>query len=122
MTPIRSNAVFHVSDIDRSMDFYANCPGFKIDFRFGDPGSYAGRSLENVRLHISSSYPYKNNTGHGNLYITADEVDSLYHELMEAEVEFYCSIGNREYGMRDFAIKDPDENQIGIGAVLHENA
>ena len=40
---------------------------------------------------------------------------------MEAGVEFYCAIGNREYGLRDFAIKDPDENQIGIGAVLHES-
>jgi uncharacterized glyoxalase superfamily protein PhnB len=122
MTPTGSNTVFHVSDIERSIDFYSNRLGFQVDFRFGNPVSYAGLSLGNVCLHISSSYPYKNNTGHGNLYITAEEVDTLYSQLVEAGVEFYCPIGNREYGLRDFAIKDPDENQIGIGAVLHESA
>ena len=67
-------------------------------------------------LHISSSYPHKDNTGHGNLYITFSEVDTLYETLVEGGVGFYCPIGDREYGLRDFSIKDPDGNQIGIGA------
>ncbi len=120
MKPTGSNVVFHVSDIEKSIDFYANRLGFHVDFRFGDPVTYVGLSLGNVCLHLSSSYPYKNNTGHGNLYITAEEVDGVYRQLREAGVEFYCPIGNREYGLRDFAIADPDGNQIGIGAVLQE--
>ena len=122
MQPTGSSTVFHVRDIERSIDFYCTRLGFQVDFRFGNPVSYAGLSLGTVCLHISSSYPYKNNTGHGHLYITAEEVDTLYNQLVEAGVEFYCPIGNRTYGLRDFAIKDPDENQIGIGAVLHERA
>ena len=120
MKPTSSTTVFHVSDIERSIDFYANCLGFRVDFKYGNPVSYAGLSLGNACLHVSSTYPYKNNTGHGNLYITAEEIDDWYHKLVKAGVEFYCPIGNREYGLRDFVIKDPDENQIGIGAVPHE--
>ena len=116
MNPTGSNVVFHVTDVERSIEFYSKHLGFKVDFRFGDPVTYAGLSLGEVCLNISSSYPYKNNTGHGNLYITFSDVDSLYEKLVDAGVSFYCPIGDREYGLRDFSVKDPDENQIGIGA------
>jgi len=116
--PSGSNVVFHVSNLENSIMFYTENLGFSVDFRFGEPPTYAGMSLGNVCLHISSAYPYKNNTGHGNLYIMFDAVDGLYEKLVTAKVEFYCPIGNREYGMRDFAIKDLDGNQIGIGAEI----
>ena len=118
MEPTGSNAVFHVSNLEKSIAFYTKELSFNVDFKFGDPPTYAGMSLGKVCLHISSAYPYKNNTGHGNLYIMFDEIDDLYESLVRDRVEFYCPIGNREYGMRDFAIKDPDGNQIGIGAEI----
>jgi uncharacterized glyoxalase superfamily protein PhnB len=69
-----------------------------------------------VHLHLSSAYPHKNNSGHGNIYIHCDEIDRLYEKFDSAGVEFYSRIDDREYRMRDFAIKDPDGNQIGFGA------
>jgi uncharacterized glyoxalase superfamily protein PhnB len=116
MEPIASNAVFHVSDLEKSIFFYVEILGFKVDFKFGDPATYAGLSLGNLYLHLSSSYPYKNNTGHGSIYIVFESVDELYQKLVDAKVEFYSHIENREYGMRDFSIKDCDGNQIGFGA------
>ena len=64
MKPISSNTVFHVSHLEKSIAFYKDKLGFSIDFKFGEPPTYAGLSLGNVCLHISSAYPYKNNTGH----------------------------------------------------------
>lgn len=122
MKPTGSNAVFHVTDIENSIDFYSTKLGFQVDFKYGNPASYAGLSNGNVCLHISSGYPYKNNTGHGNLYLFYPEVDNLYNKLVKEGVNFYCHIGDRDYGLRDFAIKDPDDNQIGIGAELSKNA
>lgn len=118
MKPLGSNTVFHVTDIERSIAFYTGALGFQLDFRFGEPTTYAGLSLGPVCLHISAFYPYKDNTGHGNLYISFDEVDSLYQQLAAAGVDFYCPIDDRDYGMRDFSVRDPDGNQIGIGAEL----
>lgn len=46
-------------------------------------------------------------------------MDSLYQQLVAAGVDFYCPIGDRDYGMRDFSVRDPDGNQIGIGAELN---
>lgn len=110
-----SNVVFHVSNFGKSLDYYTRILGFEIDFRHGKPVSYAGLSWKNVHLHISATYPYRNNTGHGNFYIYCAEIDRLYARLDAAGVEFYSRISDREYGMRDFAIKDPDGNQIGFG-------
>ncbi|MGB0910330.1 MAG: glyoxalase superfamily protein [Nitrospirales bacterium] len=113
--PISSNAVFHVSDLEKSLKFYTENLGFKVDFKFGDPATYAGMSLGKLYLHLSSSYPYKNNTGHGHIYIIFNEVDEIFSNLEKAGVEFFSKIDDRDYGMRDFAVKDPDGNQIGIG-------
>jgi uncharacterized glyoxalase superfamily protein PhnB len=118
MEPTGSNSVFHVSNLENSISFYTEKLGFNIDFKFGEPPTYAGLSLGSVCLHISSAYPYKNNTGHGNLYVMFNEVDDIYNKLVSADVSFYSPIEDREYGMRDFAIKDPDGNQIGIGAEI----
>jgi DNA-binding MarR family transcriptional regulator/catechol 2,3-dioxygenase-like lactoylglutathione lyase family enzyme len=111
-----SSTVFHVSSLSKSLDFYSRVLGFAIEFRHGAPETYAGLSWRGVHLHLSSAYPYKNNTGHGNIYIFCGEVDRLYEELDSAGVEFYSRIHDREYRMRDFAIKDLDGNQIGFGA------
>ena len=112
-----SNTVFHVSNLEKSLDFYSRVLGFAIEFRYGTPAVYAGLSWRGVHLHLGSAYPYKNNTGHGNLYIQCPDIDRLYEKLDAAGVDFYSRIADRPYGMRDFAIKDPDGNQIGFGAV-----
>lgn len=122
MRPTGSNAVFHVTDIDRSIAFYTGHLGFQLDFRYGEPTIYAGLTWGPVCLHLSSLYPYKDNTGHGNLYISFDAVDELHERLVAAGVDFYCAIGNRDYGMRDFTLRDPDGNQVGIGAELNPRA
>ncbi len=116
MRPITCTIVFHVSDLHDSLRFYTERLGFELDFTFGEPECYAGLSWGTAYLHLSSFYPYKNNTGHGNLYLTFEEVDSIYQRLVRAEVPFYSHIADREYGMRDFSIMDPDGNQIGFGA------
>jgi len=113
-----SSTVFHVRDLPTSLEFYSRVLGFDVNFRYGTPGSYAGLSWRGVHLHLSSAYPYKDNTGHGNLYIHCDEIDRLYQRFDAAGAGFYSRIENRAYGMRDFAIRDPDGNQIGYGAGL----
>jgi len=113
---LASNTVFHVSDLEKSVQFYTEILGFDLKFQYGSPPSYAGLCFGEAHLHLSCSYPYKNNTGHGNLYLIGDEVESIYSRCVEQGVDFYSHIEQRDYGLVDFAIKDPDGNQIGYGA------
>lgn len=116
MNPIYSHTIFHVADLQRSLNFYQDILGFRVDFMFGEPTFYVGLSLGPVSLHIGSNYPVKNNTGHGHLYIVCDEVDLYYKSLVEKGVNVVSPIGDQNYGKRDFNILDPDGNMIGFGA------
>ncbi|WP_280328292.1 VOC family protein [Pseudomonas sp. BN102] len=46
-------------------------------------------------------------------------MDSLYQRLLTAGVDFYTPLADRDFGMRDFSVQDPDGNQIGMGATLN---
>jgi catechol 2,3-dioxygenase-like lactoylglutathione lyase family enzyme len=122
MKPICSNTVFHVTDLEKSLTFYQDVLGFEVDFKYGDPIFYAGLSYGVASLHIGSKYPYKNNTGHGHIYITCDEVDLYYKKLVAKGTKINSLLGDQEYGMRDFNIFDPDGNMIGFGASIEENS
>lgn len=116
--PIGSSTVFDVSNIDRSLDFYTNTLGFKVEFAVGEPTIYVGMSWGEHQLAIGSELPYVDAVGRGHMYLVFEEVDSIYTVLTEAGHEFYSSIDDREYGMRDFCVKDPDGNQVGFGCCL----
>lgn len=118
MKALTSNAVFHVKDLQRALRFYTDVLEFTVDFQFGSPVSYAGLRLGTVALHISSRYPYKDNTGHGHVYIVCDEVDSLYEKILGTGVVINGVLGDQPYGMRDFNIADPDGNQLGFGTSI----
>jgi len=122
MKTICCNAVFHVADLQRSLKFYQEILGFNVDFKWGEPNFYAGLSLGEVSLHIGSKYRFKNNTGHGHIYITCDEVDSYYKDLSDKGVEIMGPIGDQDYGLRDFVISDPDGNSIGFGAEITKDS
>jgi catechol 2,3-dioxygenase-like lactoylglutathione lyase family enzyme len=122
MKVLSSNAVFHVIDLRRAIAFYTELLGFNLDFEYGTPPTYAGLSLGIVCLHLSCNYPYKNNTGHGNLYVICDEVQTVNQRCLDKEVLFYSHLAERDYGLIDFAIQDPDGNQIGFGAELQKGA
>ena len=116
MNPICSNTVFNVSNLDESIRFYIDTLGFKLDFQYGEPYFYAGLSYGPVNLHISTKYPLRDNTGHGHLYITCDEVDNYYEVLVKKGVRIVSPLGDQPYGLKDFSITDPDGNMLGFGA------
>ncbi|MCH8620385.1 glyoxalase superfamily protein [Undibacterium sp. TS12] len=118
MKPIASTTVLQVSNFSKSLHFYTEILGFELDFKYGEPECYAGLSWGSAYLHIGTFSPYKDNTGHGVIYLTFEEVDSIYKRLVKADVQFYSHIADQDYGMRDFSVKDPDGNQIGFGASI----
>jgi len=122
MKPTSHYTVLHVADLDRAIEFYTQQLGFELGFKWGEPPFYAGVQNGDCCLHFSAKYPYKNNTGHGNIYLVFPEVDALYEKLKVAGVTLHCEIADQPYGMRDFSIADPDGNQVGIGAELQHHA
>ena len=112
--------IFAVHDIAKSMAFYVEHLGFEVDFVYGDPEFYAGLIKDDVELHLiaETSPNAKQSAGNGYLSILTDEVDELCRKLIAANIEIVVPPGDRDYGLRDFNIQDPDGNVLILGAPL----
>ena len=115
-------AVFQVADLERSLGFYTGLLGFEQEFTVGSPPFYAGLKRGAVVLHLSSSPDSAVRLGQGSVYLFCDTVDAFYREVTSRGAAVTSPLGSRDYGMRDFQIKDLDGNLIGFGAPLPESS
>ena len=104
--------VFQVKDVDASVRFYTEVLSFTQSFRYG---TYVGLRIAECELHICPPGDYGPGVGGGNAYIICDEVDKYYSRIKAAGATLKIEPGDRMYGMRDFAIFDPDGNQLSFG-------
>jgi uncharacterized glyoxalase superfamily protein PhnB len=120
MSNIESLApIFPVRDLSRALDFYQKI-GFKTEFLWEDPPSYAVLSAgEQAGLHLSLMAPgHRGRQTKSLLYLFVRDVDGIYRACLDAGISPYVEIGDRDYGMRDFELLDPDGNQLTIGTSL----
>lgn len=99
-----------VSEISAALDFYLNKLGFSHGFTWGEPPVMAGVNLNNVSIHLYKSDPRENR-----VYFVVDDADEMFEYHQRNGVEIIHHPDDREYEMRDYAIKDPWGNQLGFG-------
>lgn len=113
MKPECASTILHVNDVEKSIGYYTHVLGFTVDFRYND---MAGLEYGPVLISLSGpGQEVKKAAGEGSLYIFCDEVDQYFRDIITRGAISYIDIGNRPYGMRDFAIKDPDGNVLSFG-------
>ncbi len=106
---------FFVRDFAASLRFYVEKLGFQTVRQ--EPG-FAVVALANA--HVLLAAPDEATPGMGewlasgprgvgvNIRIMVDDVDALCRRLSANDVTVVRQIGDREYGLRDFIIADPD--------------
>jgi len=112
---LSSTPILIVNDTVKARDFYVDKLGFEVSFEWGKPFTYLSIKQNNVEVHINSSSNSILEAGKGTISIFTDEVDNLYKNLVQKDVEIIIEPADREYGLRDFSIKDPDGNIINFG-------
>ncbi|WP_341842991.1 VOC family protein [Chitinophaga caseinilytica] len=113
--------IFQVSDLAAATVFYTETLGFTLDFEFG---SVVGLHHGNVFIHLSgpASQGNKKAIGEGHMYIFCDEVDDYFAEIAAKGADAFIPPADRPYGVRDFAVKDPDGNILAFGkSIAPEN-
>jgi uncharacterized glyoxalase superfamily protein PhnB len=90
--------IFHVQDVSAASEYYTRVLGFTETFRYG---TY-------VWLII----------GAGTAYVICDEIDAYFASIKAAGATPRSEPKDRIYGMRDFAVLDPDGNQLTFGCDL----
>lgn len=107
-----------VQDIDRSVTFYRDVLGFSIKTTVPDSAPYVFVWLErdgvpvflNDRTAVGEDYPQASARpagGTATLFFTISDVDA-FHAAVAAHAHVIMPLKTQFYGMREFAIEDPD--------------
>ena len=108
--------VWPVKDMAASLAFYRDQLGFQVNFTWEDPITYAVLKRGEIAIHLTirDDMPadYKPLAV---LYVFVHNVDALWQELSAKEVKVVSPIGDRDYGMRDFDVEDPNGYRIVFG-------
>ena len=105
-----------VHDIPTAVDYYTQQLGFKLGFTWGDPPTYAGVNLGAVSVHLSSNMPGA--TGSFVSFVVED-ADELFDLHTANGVEITVAPDNRDYGLRDYRVRDPYGNELSFGHYIY---
>ncbi|HEX7028193.1 MAG TPA: VOC family protein [Gammaproteobacteria bacterium] len=112
---LAATSILIVNDPRTARDFYVNKLGFEVSFEWGEPLTYLGVKRNDVEIHLTSASNAQHEAGKAVISIFTDEVDDLYEYFKGNGVETTVEPGDREYGLRDFGVRDPDGNIINFG-------
>jgi catechol 2,3-dioxygenase-like lactoylglutathione lyase family enzyme len=108
MTTFRSIApVLQVKDLDRSIDFWKRVMSFDLAW-------VAGGEPANIYLMVrveKKPLPC-------DIYLELDDVDPYFNLVSAAGAKVVYGVADRQYGMRDGRVEDPDGNQISLGSPI----
>jgi catechol 2,3-dioxygenase-like lactoylglutathione lyase family enzyme len=107
--------VFQVADLGASLRFYCDVLGFAVDFTYE---AYAGIHLGGLYLHLCAHETWKRPIGGGALMAFCSEVDAYYELVKSRDARIRLAPTDEPYGMRDFALSDPDGNVLTFGCEL----
>jgi catechol 2,3-dioxygenase-like lactoylglutathione lyase family enzyme len=101
-----------VPDLLAAVEFYTTRLGFAPGFTWGDPPSFAGVNLGEMQLFLWQGTPAPQGCS---VFFVVGDVDALYAFHRAAGVEVVEEIGDRDYGLRDYAVRDPNGYRLSFG-------
>lgn len=107
-----------VADITKAVEFYTTKLGFKLGFTWGDPPGFAGVKFGDVQIFLQKE-PGRAKSDAVSAYFMVNDADGLYEFHRANEVEIPEPIGDREYGIRDYSVRDLDGNLLVFGHPLY---
>ena len=101
-----------VNDVQAAADFYKNKLGFFVAFTWGEPPTMAGVNLDHVQIFLERGTPSPKGCA---VYFVVGDADELYEFHRANGVEIIQPPGDREYGIRDYSIRDLDGYRLDFG-------
>jgi len=104
--------VVPVRDVDAAVVWFTGVLGFTEDFRWN---AYAGVTFGGARLHLNGFAGHDDRIGKSQAYFFVPDVDAVFARAVAAGAAIDHTLGDQEYGMRDFSVRDPDGNRFTFG-------
>jgi uncharacterized glyoxalase superfamily protein PhnB len=121
MTDVRY--VLAVPSLARSVPYYRDQLGLSLDFAV-EGWAFLSRDRFRVMLgECADAMPAHETGDHSYFaYITVDDVDALYRELVANGVTAVDDPADKPWGMREFGIRTPDGHRIRFGQSVEADA
>ena len=108
--------ILPIADMDRSIQFYLDVLGFHTVLR---SASYSIVARDGASLHLALAEDesvLKATEGHMSIYLEVRAIESLWSHVSVFKDRYKIrDVFDREYGMREFHIIDPDGCLIFVG-------
>jgi catechol 2,3-dioxygenase-like lactoylglutathione lyase family enzyme len=103
-----------VRDVSRAVAFYRDILGLDLRVVYGDPPNFAilGRGGAAISLQLDGQGSLAGKT---TCYVVVEGVAAVYERCRAGGAELDSDLAERPYGMRDFAVHDPDGNHVIVG-------
>lgn len=109
--------VLAVRDVEDTLAFYTEKLGFGEPWKYGEPVVYGGVKAGDHQVHFSRAETVTPAAGFA-MYITVENVDSVYARCTAHSVPIVEDLGLRPYKMRDFSLRDPNGHVVAFGQDL----
>lgn len=106
---------FMVGDVAAAIEFYTTRLGFVNSFTYGEPPTMAGVNLGNVQMFLEKGVPAPQGAS---VYFVVGNADELYEFHRASGVEIVVPIDDREYGLRDYRVRDLNGYELSFGQNL----
>ena len=106
----------HVPDLMAAVEFYTTKLGFTFGFTWGEPPSFAAVSLGDTQLFLSEGTPGPEGC---TVFFVVGDADELYAFQRASGVEVVEEIGDREYGLRDYVVRDLNGYRLTFGQYIY---
>jgi predicted enzyme related to lactoylglutathione lyase len=107
--------ILQISDLDRSIDFWKRVMAFDVAWiAGGEPPNIASVCRDQIYLMVRVEKAPKP----CDIYIEVDGIDAYFKRVSDAGAKVVYPLANRDYGMRDGRVEDPDGNQISLGEAI----
>ncbi|MBS0661719.1 MAG: VOC family protein [Verrucomicrobia bacterium] len=105
-----------VADMDTTLDFYMKVLGFEVTLRSPD---YSIVNRDGATIHFmraANEAVMKAVRGHTEIYIEVADIASLWEHVSRFRKDYRIrDLFDREYGMREFHIGDPNGCLVFVG-------
>ncbi|MCW5940739.1 MAG: VOC family protein [Fimbriimonadaceae bacterium] len=104
-----------VADLAVAVAFYTSKLGFRLEFTWGEPPTMAGVTLGSTSVHLFEGPP----PGGARVFFVVGDADELFEFQRANGVEILEPLGDRDYEMRDYRVRDLDGNDLGFGHYIY---
>ena len=121
---VRGAPYFPVPDVAAIGGYYERVLGFRREYAGGDPPEFAIYSRDGWPLMFrrvadaSRIAPNERQGGTWDVFYWVRDVDALFAELSARGAEVAYAPAVQSYGMKEFAVRDPNGYVLGFGQTV----